>query len=181
MKALFGDREVVDVEKCRITHYPAEVLASRARPVEKIDDNIRRLVEKMTDIMLENKGVGLAGPQAGVPLRIFIISLDASRENVKVYMNPTVTPTTDQLQPMEEGCLSVPGVQTRIRRYQKCTVTATDLDGNRFTEEAEGLYARALQHEYDHIEGLTIVNRMGQAAKIAHRKQLKKLGEEHKP
>jgi peptide deformylase len=169
-----------DTEKCRITHYPDEVLAGRAKPIEKIDDNIRRLVEKMTDIMLKNKGVGLAGPQAGVPLRIFIISLDGSRDAVKVYINPTVTPTTDQLQPTEEGCLSVPGVYTKIRRYKKCTVIATDLDGNKFTEEAEGLYARALQHEYDHIEGLTIVSRMAQTAKIAHRKQLKKLRQEHK-
>ena len=168
---------MIDIEKCHITHYPAEVLAGRARPIEKIDDNIRHLVEKMTEIMLKNKGVGLAGPQVGVPLRIFIISLDATREAVRVYINSTVTPTTDELQPTDEGCLSVPGVYTKIRRYKKCTVTATDLDGNKFTEEAEGLYARALQHEYDHIEGVTIVNRMSQTAKIAHRKKLKKLTE----
>jgi peptide deformylase len=170
---------VVDVAKCRLTHYPAEVLAKAARPIRKIDENIRDLAKKMTKIMLENKGVGLAGPQVGVPLRIFIISLDATRENVKVYINPTVTPTADELQPIDEGCLSVPGVGTKIRRYKKCTVTATDLDGKKFSEEAEGLYARALQHEYDHIEGLTIVNRMGHAAKIAHRKQLRKLRQEH--
>jgi peptide deformylase len=71
----------------------------------------------------------------------------------------------------------VPGIYTKIRRYKKCKVTATDLDGNQFTEEAEGLYARALQHEYDHLQGLTIVARMSQTAKIAHRKQLKKLAE----
>jgi len=74
----------------------------------------------------------------------------------------------------------VPGVRAKIRRYEKCTVTATDLDGNEFTEQAEGLYARALQHEYDHIRGMTIVSRMGQVAKIVHRKQLKKLRQEHK-
>jgi len=174
---------MVDVQKCRITHYPAEVLAGRARLVEEIDDNIRQLVQKMTDIMLENKGVGLAAPQAGVPLRLFIISIGGTRENVKVYINPTVTPIPVEagtsLNSIEEGCLSVPGVHTKIRRYKKCTVTATDLDGNEFTEEAEGLYARALQHEFDHIEGTTIVNRMGQVAKIAHRRQLKKLEEEH--
>jgi len=171
--------KMIDVEKCRITHYPAEVLGGRAQPIEKIDDNIHRLVEKMTDIMLENKGIGMAGPQAGVPLRIFIISLDGTRDSVKVYINPTVTPLGD-IGLMEEGCLSVPGVHTKIRRYKKCKVTATDLNGNRFTEEADGLYARALQHEYDHIEGITIADRMGPAARISHRKQLKKLREEHK-
>lgn len=165
---------MVDVEKCQLTHYPADVLAGRAQPVEKIDDNIRQLVKKMTDIMLKNKGIGLAAPQAGVPLRLFIISLDASREAVKVYINPIIAPT-GELDSIEEGCLSVPGVSTKIRRYKKCKVTATDLDGNEFTEEAEGLYARALQHEHDHIEGMTIADRMGATAKIVHRKQLKAL------
>ncbi|MFA5251248.1 MAG: peptide deformylase [Phycisphaerae bacterium] len=168
---------MVDIEKCKITHYPASVLAGRAKPVEKIDDSIRKLVVKMTDIMLENKGIGLAAPQAGVPLRLFIISLSGTRDAVRVYINPAITPRGD-FDTIEEGCLSVPGVHTRIRRYKKCAVKATDLDGKEFTEEAEGLYARALQHEFDHIEGTTIVNRMGQVAKIAHRRQIKKLEEQ---
>jgi peptide deformylase len=170
---------MIDPDKCRINHYPGEVLAKRAKPVEKIDDSIRGLVEKMKDIMVERKGVGLAAPQAGVSLRLFIVSVTGKREDARSYINPTVTPSADEIMEVEEGCLSVPGVYTKIRRYRYCSVTATDLDGNRFTEEAEGLYARALQHEYDHIEGITIVNRMGEAAKIAHRKQLKKLVDEH--
>jgi peptide deformylase len=174
---------MIDIDKCRITHYPDEVLAKTAGPVEKIDDNIRQLVEKMLDIMRANKGMGLAAPQAGVSLRLFIISMDGSKENVRVYINPTVTPIVGKdstsFQENEEGCLSVPGIYTKIRRYRKCTVTATDLLGNKFTEEAEGLYARCLQHEYDHIEGATIVDRMSATAKIVHRKQLKKLGEKH--
>ncbi len=169
---------MIDIEKCKITHYPAEVLAKRAEQVDEINDNIRRFVEKMTDIMLKNKGLGLAAPQVGVSLRLFIISLNGTMENVRAYINPTVT-TDGELGSMDEGCLSVPGVFTKIRRYKKCKVTATDLDGNEFTEEAEGLYAKALQHEYDHIEGMTIVNRMGQTARIAHRRQLKKLTEKH--
>lgn len=170
---------MIDIEKCRLTRYPTPVLAKRAEPVEEIDDNIRRLTEKMTDVMLEHKGIGLAAPQVGMSLRLFIISLDGTRENVKVYINPTVTPI-GELGSIEEGCLSVPGVFTKVRRYKKCKVAATGLDGNEFAEEAEGLYARALQHEFDHIEGMTIVNRMGQAAKIVHRRQLKKLTEGHK-
>lgn len=173
-----GIRKMMDIEKCQLAHYPADVLAKAASPVEEIDDNIRQLVEKMTYVMLKNKGVGLAAPQIGVPLRLFIISLSGTRETVKVYINPTVTPSGD-LDAVEEGCLSVPNVYTKIRRYKKCTVTATGLDGGKFTEEADGLFARALQHENDHINGVTIVSRMGQAAKIAHRRKLKKLKKEH--
>lgn len=167
---------MIDIDKCQMTHYPAGVLAERAKPIEEIDDSVRRLVDKMTDLMIKNKGVGFAAPQAGVSLRIFIISLDGNRENVRVFVNPTVTPT-GELDAIDEGCLSVPGIYTKIRRYKQCEVTATDLNGNEFKDQAEGLYARALQHEYDHIEGMTIVNRMGQTARIAHRKQLKKLQE----
>ncbi len=166
----------IDVEKCHITHYPTQVLAEPSQPVEKIDDTIRRLVDKMTDLMVELKGVGFAAPQAGVPLRLFIISLDGTRNNVRVYVNPTVKgegPIVEN----EEGCLSVPGVFAKIRRYGKATVTATDLEGKIFTETGEGLYARALQHEFDHIEGVTIVKRMPTTSRIAHRKQLKKLEE----
>lgn len=170
---------MVDIDKCQMTHYPAGVLAEQAKPVEKIDDSIRRLVDKMTDLMIKHKGVGFAAPQAGVSLRLFIISLDGSRENVKVFVNPTITPL-GELDTNEEGCLSVPGIYTKVRRYKQCEVTATDLDGNEFKDQGEGLYARALQHEYDHIEGMTILNRMSQTAKIAHRKQLKKLQERGK-
>jgi len=168
---------MIDVDNCKITYYPATVLRGRAAPVEKIDDNIRRLVEKMADILVDKKGIGLAAPQAGVPLRLFIVALTGKREDVRAYVNPTVTPHGD-LDEAEEGCLSVPGIWAKIRRYKKATVTATDLDGRQFTEDAEGLYARCLQHEYDHIEGTVIVNRMGEAARIAHRRQLKKLADE---
>ena len=108
----------IDIEKCRITHYPSEVLSSQAKPIEKIDDNTRRLVAKMTDIMLKHKGCGLAGPQAGVAMRIFIISLGTTRENVKVFINPTVTQTGD-LVANEEGCLSVPGIFEDVF-YDRC-------------------------------------------------------------
>ena len=169
---------MIDAENCQLTHYPAQVLAGPAEKVEKIDDNIRQLIKKMAEIMRQNGGIGLAAPQIGVPLKIFIIALDTNGQDLKVYINPTVT-TEGQLEAMEEGCLSVPEVYTKVKRYKKCRVTATDLDGKEFTEEAEGLYARCLQHENDHINGVTIVNRMGPVAKIAHRRKLKKLEQKH--
>jgi peptide deformylase len=169
---------MIDAENCQLTHYPAQVLAEPSKKVEKIDDNIRQLIKKMAEIMQQSGGIGLAAPQIGVPLRIFIIALDTDKQDLKAYINPTVI-TEGTLEAMEEGCLSVPEVYTKVKRHKKCRVTATDLDGNEFTEEAEGLYARCLQHENDHINGVTIVNRMGQAAKIVHRRKLKKLEQKH--
>jgi len=169
----------MNIDNCKITHFPQQVLAQKAQPVPEINDEIRQFIEKMIDIMIANKGIGLAAPQAGIGLRLFIISLDGSRENVRVYINPTVTPE-GELVSYDEGCLSVPGVYTKIKRYERATVTATDLAQKQFTEEAAGLYAKALQHEYDHIEGITIADKMSSVAKIAHRRQLKKLIEKHR-
>lgn len=169
--------EGVEIEKCHITHYPAKVLSTPAEPVTRVDRQIRALVERMAEVMVQLKGIGLAAPQVGVPLRLFIVSLDGTKQNVKVFINPKLR-CSGPLESKEEGCLSVPGVYTQIRRYNNCEVMAIDLEGRRFTETAEGLYARCLQHEYDHIEGITIVQRMGQAGRIAHRRQLKRLQEQ---
>jgi peptide deformylase len=169
---------VADVDKCCITRFPAPVLGRAARPIEQVTDDIRRLADRMIDIMLEAKGVGLAAPQAGVDLRMFVVSTDGTKENAKVYINPQISPS-GPLEATEEGCLSLPGIYAKIKRYKKCTVTATDLDGNEFTEEAQGLLARAFQHEFDHLEGRLIKDRMGRAAAIAARKRLKELEKEY--
>jgi len=146
----------VDVNKCSITRFPAPVLARPAKP----------------------KGVGLAAPQAGVDLQIFVVSLDGTKENAKVYINPEISPSGPLVE-NDEGCLSLPGIYTKIKRHKKCTVTATDLDGNRFNEQGEGLLARAFQHEFDHLQGMLIKDRMGRVAAIANRKKLKELQKEY--
>jgi peptide deformylase len=165
---------MTDFENCKIAHIPAPVLAEPSKPIEKIDDSIIKLVDKMADLMVEKKGVGFAAPQAGVPLRIFIISLDGKKENIKVFINPDLV-CEGKTTTGDEGCLSVPGIFTKVRRYKKCSVTATGLDGKQFTDEAEGFYARILQHEFDHINGTTIADKMGTVAKLAHRKKLQEL------
>ena len=124
---------MLEPEKCCITRYPAKVLSSGAKPIDDVNDDIRKLADKMIDIMIENKGVGLAGPQAGVDLRIFVISLDGTRDNAKVYINPTIKPSGG-LEGCQEGwSLALPGIQANIKRFRKCTVdrkpilTATSL------------------------------------------------------
>jgi peptide deformylase len=167
-----------DYSKCQITHYPAKVLSKAALPVETFDDSIAELADKMIDIMIETKGIGLAGPQAGVNLRIFVISLDGTRESAKVYINPTIEPS-GKLEPSEEGCLSLPNISGKVKRFTKCKVTAQDLEGNTFTEEGEELYARALQHEYDHLEGTLIKDKMSRIQMIGRNsRELKALEED---
>ncbi len=167
-----------DFTKCSITHFPAPVLAESAKPIENIDESIRTLADRMINVMLRNKGIGLAGPQVGVNLRIFVVSFDGTKENARVYINPKIE-TSGSFVVFEEGCLSLPGISAKIKRFKQCSVTATDLDGNTFTEEAEGLPARAFQHEFDHIEGMLIKDRMTRVQSIAARKLIKKLRDEY--
>ena len=167
---------MADEKNYCMTCYPAKVLSSPAEPVAEITDDIRQLAARMIEIMFEQKGVGLAGPQAGVNLRIFVISLDGTEESTKVYINPKIK-TSGGIEANSEGCLSLPGITANIKRFKNCTVTATDLDGNEFTDEADGLYSRALQHEYDHLDGMMIKDRMGRVSAIAAKRHLKKLEE----
>lgn len=164
----------MDVGKCCLTCYPTGVLRERAKVIEKIGDEIGALAERMIEIMIENKGIGLAGPQAGVGLRIFVVSVDGSAENAKVYINPEII-TSGAIEAIEEGCLSLPGIYANIRRYQQCSVTATDLEGNEFSEDGEGLLARAFQHEYDHLEGTLIKDRFSRVQMIGARKRLREM------
>lgn len=169
---------MLDVSKCKITRFPDPVLAEPAKPIDQVNDEIRQLAEKMIDIMIETKGVGLAGPQAGVNLRIFVISPDGTRESAKVYINPTIDPTGN-CDAHDEGCLSLPGVTAKIRRYKECSVTATDLEGNSFTEQGHDLLARIFQHEFDHLQGRLIKDRMSQVAKFGVRKRLKQMQQDY--
>jgi peptide deformylase len=154
------------------------VLGQKAKPVEKIDETIRALADKMMDIMVQRKGVGLAGPQAGILMRIFVASPDGTKQNAKVYINPLITPS-GKLETAEEGCLSLPGIYGKIRRYSKCSIKAQGLDGKEFSEEAEGLLARIFQHECDHLDGTLVADKLSTVAKIAARKKFKQLREEY--
>ena len=162
----------------RMTRYPAEVLGQKAKAVGEVTDEIRELGAAMIEMMLEQKGVGLAGPQVGVDLRIFVFSNDATRENARVYLDPEIE-ISGGLEANHEGCLSLPGIEAKIKRYKKCTITATGLDGNRFTKEAEGIEIRGFQHEVDHLDGMLIKDRMGQAQRIGARKILRQLQEDY--
>jgi peptide deformylase len=149
----------------RITGDP--VLHEPARPVTVFDDELRTLVADMYETMLLAPGVGLAAPQVGVPLRLFVYNYpeDDGTERRGVAINPELwispTPTYEADEDSDsEGCLSVPGERFPLVRAEKALLRAVDLDQQPFEIEAEGWFARIFQHEYDHLDGVLYVDRL---------------------
>ncbi len=135
-----------------------EVLYEKCQPITKFDSGLRVLVDAMFETLSEADGVGLAGPQVGVPSRVFVISI---RDEVKqAFINPQIIETSIEISTVEEGCLSIPGVWHDVDRPAKVTVQAQDIEGKSFMVKADGLYARAIQHENDHLNGTLFIERI---------------------
>lgn len=136
-----------------------EVLRQKSVPIkdEEINDDLRALAEEMFETMDAANGVGLACPQIGKNIRMFVAMADDDVR--RVFINPQIIATSDDSVPYEEGCLSVPQVYENIMRPSKVTVQAQDQNGKRFTLEAEGLLARIIQHENDHLDGVIFIDR----------------------
>lgn len=143
----------------RITKLGEEILRQVAEPVkmEEITDEFRAFLDEMFDTMIEANGVGLAGPQAGISKRVFVVMSDDDVR--RVFINPQIISTSSELCDYEEGCLSIPGVYEYIQRPAKVTVQAFNEKGRPFTLEADGLLARIIQHENDHLDGHVFIDR----------------------
>ena len=143
----------------RITKLGEEILRQKAEPVkpEEINDELRSFLNEMFEAMIEADGVGLAGPQAGISKRLFVVIADDDVR--RVFINPQIISTSAEMVDFEEGCLSVPQVYESISRPKKVTVQAFNENGRPFTLEADGLLARVIQHEYDHLDGILFIDR----------------------
>jgi peptide deformylase len=132
-----------------------------ARPVDEITPEIQALVDDMIETMYAAPGIGLAAPQVGVPLRIFVVDLSVGRDanQLSVFINPEFV-ARDGMQLEEEGCLSVPGFNATVVRPSKATVKGLDRSGQERHVEGTGLLARAFQHEMDHLDGVLFVDRL---------------------
>ena len=160
-----------------IIHYPDPRLRAPARAVATFDDALHKLADRMLELMREAKGVGLAAPQVGQGLRLFVMNATGEPGDDRVYVNPELT-EAEGTEEGEEGCLSIPGVNVKILRDKKLRMRAQDLAGNPIDESATGFVARVWQHETDHLNGTLITDRMGAVAKMAYKKRLKELEEE---
>ena len=144
-----------------ILRYGEPVLHRKAAPVEVLTPEIDALIDDMRETMHAAAGVGLAAPQIGESLRICLVDLSAGRrpDQLLVLINPELM-TSAGLQLKEEGCLSVPGIEATVARPQTVAVRALDRDGEAREIVAEGLLARALQHEIDHLNGILFLDRL---------------------
>ncbi len=163
-----------DPASLEIIHYPDPRLAEVCTPIAQVDRDVVALAERMFELMYEGNGVGLAAPQVGVAVRLFVTSPTFDEADRTVYVNPQIIAAEGSSED-EEGCLSVPGVRCNVKRAAVITVRALDLAGQTFDQTLEGLGARVIQHENDHIDGRTIVNHMGTVARMTSRRLLKDL------
>lgn len=162
-------------EDLRLILYPDPRLKKKSQPVTVFDDDLRKTAARMFELMREHEGVGLAAPQVGLNIRLFVVNATGKPEDDKIYVNPMLS-DADGDDEAEEGCLSLPDIKVAIRRpTQRVKMQAQDLDGKSFEEIGEGFITRIWQHENDHLNGILITDRMGPVAKMMYRKKLKEM------
>jgi peptide deformylase len=161
------------IGRLELVEFPHPALLRRASPLVKIDDAVCDAVEQMFDIMYEAGGIGLAANQVGLPYRLFIVNVEARPDAGEelVFINPTLSrPRGTAIQ--EEGCLSLPGLRMDVRRPEKVVIDAWSIDGQPIRLDLDGLLARVVQHEFDHLEGRLFTDRLPEAAALEARRSL---------
>ena len=148
----------------RIRQYGDTVLRMKAREVDSFDDDLERLVERMTTLMHEANGVGLAATQVGVLRRVFVF---VEGEEDRVIVNPVITSSSKETESDEEGCLSLRGVLVPVERPKKVTIEGVDPKGEPVKLELEAPSSRVVQHELDHLDGVLIIDRTDEQSRRA--------------
>ncbi len=157
-----------------IVIWPDPVLTRPAEEVGTIDSWLLQVVERMKQLMESHEGVGLAAPQVGLPLRLFVMAEKAKADQAVTVINP-VLELDSHTEAAEEGCLSLPGIRGQVIRAKSVTLTGYDLKGDPISMPLEGFPARIAQHENDHLDGVLILSRMPPSARIALGKKLREL------
>jgi peptide deformylase len=145
-----------------ILQYPHPALRHLAKPLRRVDAELHKLVREMFDLMYAARGIGLAAPQVELPYRLFILNLesdDKQRDQEFVFINPVLTSRKGMAE-SEEGCLSLPGLYADVKRPERVVLNAYNLSGQEVTLELDDLFARAAQHEIDHLDGVLFTDRL---------------------
>jgi peptide deformylase len=145
-----------------ICFYPEAVLRQKARPVTVFDADLQRLIDDMIETMYAAPGIGLAAPQIGVSLQVFVVDITSGQDAkaLETFINPSIISTAGRVRE-EEGCLSVPGIHGPAPRAERVVMRGLNREGQEVEAEGEGLLARAFQHETDHLLGKLFFDRMG--------------------
>ena len=141
-----------------ILEFPDQRLRTVAKPVAKVDDRVRKIIDDMFDTMYDAPGIGLAATQVNIHERIITIDVSEDKSEALVFINPEITVLEGEMETMQEGCLSVPGFYEDVTRVEHCLVKALDRNGDPFELECRGLLAVCIQHEVDHLEGKLMVD-----------------------
>ncbi|HHD92482.1 MAG TPA: peptide deformylase [Candidatus Portnoybacteria bacterium] len=161
-----------------IKFYPDPILRVKTKPIKNINPEIKKIISKMSEIMQQKDGAGLAGPQVGITQQIFLAD-DGS--GLKIFINPKIIWRSDKQTVIEEGCLSFPGIFLEIKRPKEIKIKFTNEKGEEKEIQADGLLARIIQHEYDHLQGVLFIDRVGLFEKLKIRKKLESLEKVFKP
>jgi len=160
-----------------IVKFPDPRLKEVAKPIVEVDDALRELARDMIEVMYDEPGIGLAAPQVGASVRMFVIdtewSDDEVGQNPMVVLNPEISDRADKVT-WEEGCLSVPDYAANVERDAIITLRGHDLDGNLIEERVEGLRAVCIQHEVDHLDGILFIDRISRLKRSLYVKKRKK-------
>jgi len=158
----------------QIIHYPDPRLRTKSKPIPDVNQDIRDLAKRMFELMREQKGVGLAAPQVGINLQLFVMNHDGNPENDRVVLNPVIEFIEGSITE-EEGCLSLPEIRIDVIRSDVVRLTGLDENGTPIDRTDAGFAARIWQHEFDHLQGVMLTDRMSMLDKLRYRKALGEL------
>lgn len=158
-----------------LLRFPDERLRRVAVPVEKVDDEIRTLIDDMIETMYAERGIGLAAPQVNVSKRIIVIDVSENRDQPIALINPEIISTEDEMMDMMDGCLSIPDSFAPTERYRFLKVKALDRNGGEIELEASDLFAGCIQHELDHLNGKLFIDHLSPLKRQRIEKKQKKL------
>jgi peptide deformylase len=156
-----------------ILHFPDERLRTVAKPVERVDDKLRKFIDDMFETMYEAPGIGLAATQVDFHQRLIVIDVSEEKDQPLVFINPEIL-EKEGVEEMDEGCLSVPGIYEKVQRADKVKVRALDRNGEPFELETDGLLAVCIQHEIDHLDGKLFVDYLSSLKRQRIKKKLAK-------
>ncbi len=156
--------------------YGDPVLRKIAEPIKNFDTALHKLIEDMAETLRAEDGAGLAAPQVGESVQVILVDITSGEKDPIVLINPVIFNPSEQKECDDEGCLSLPGITLSVNRHVRVSVRALDAEGKEFIiENAEGLLAKALQHEIDHLNGLMIIDHVSALQKTMIGNKLKKL------